>query len=1046
MKPTAVKVQEMTTPTSGLTWSELIALEGPDLVRACYREILQREPDEAGFVHHVTALSNGASKAALIGSIASSDEACLSGRALSPIAVRARDALSQEVGNAPSWLRRGPAKKVYRVIQEAMLKRRAASLQERATHSPAPHGHQSAQPIVRISRVPKSEWEAAIRQAHSVAGPGPDLWFDLTTAFQWTGGVVGIVRAELELACGLKKIHPAVRFSMQVDQGFVEIPHSEIKWLLDAPNVADAYMTFFGRYPGLERTDRSLHLSAPAREGFFHPYRPGDAIVAAGWMDSQKEIYFARLKDEIPSIYLAYLIYDIIMLLDETRHFYPRDGRERFVKYIEWASAHCDMLLYGGRTAQRDTEAYLKQRGLNVPPGTPVQFGTDIVKAPTGAAGRALLDDLGVSKKFVLTVGSIEPRKNHETLYRAYLMALEESGDELPQLVVVGKPMWRAHDLMNILTRHPELKGRVLCLKATDLELAALYENCLFTLLPSLYEGWSLTLPESLGQGKFCLCSDTPPLREIGGDLVDYAEPFDVKGWAEKLVLYSSDKGLLTERTAKVVAEWPTTYWVDTAKMLFDAVTEHRTEANTRSSPSSSTGGVRKGGKARSERQPTPKWTPPTIWMDVTLSFLHWKGGISGIVRAELELARHLKSLRPDTRFFANQMGDDYFFEVDPSYLKWLFEAEDVTKAYKSFHDFWLPREEEGSGYRNPFFQQHRPIEGHPAYLPSFPPNSVVFFAGIDSDGTGTLHRSKDVEALIEPGSSVITSQLIYDLTPFNCPQFHTEPTCRGFHAFFDRVSNHFDHIVYGGRTAQTDGIEVQERLGWRSPASGFIEFGSDIKTVEQAHVSDVFRSDEQVLAELGITSDFVITVGTIEPRKNHEVLYKAFLTLLRQKRLQNPLQMMFVGKPGWNSADFLATLEDDDRVRGRILIMSPTDEQLDLLYRRCLFTLLPSFYEGWSLTLPESLSYGKLCLASDVEPLREIGRDLADYIHPLDTYGWADRIARYANDPKSIQRMESRITSDWKARSWRESGQMLLDELDRVHRQRFEQQFASAA
>lgn len=1031
----------MSSPNSPLSFQDLVHMEGAELVRACYIEILQREPDEGGLAHHLEALERGVSKASVIASIASSEEACLTGRALSPIAVRARDAQFLESSDLPKWLRWPAAAKLSRRTREAIFRRHAHYVQEAARSAATGAPHVFTAPV-QVRRVAASEWDRAIAAANDEHGSKSSLWLDLTTAFQWTGGVVGIVRAELELAHGLKKIHPDVRFSMQIDQGFVEICEDELKWLLRAENVVEAYMTFFGRYPGREGSAKSIHLSAPDREGFIHPYRAGDMILAAGWMDSQKEKYFSVLKREIPQIYLAYLIYDIIMLLDETRHFYPLDGRERFTKYIEWASASCDLLLYGGRTAQKDTEAYLKKLGLRVPPGTPVQFGTDIVKAPAGAASRQLLEKMRVKGRFVLTVGSIEPRKNHETLYRSYLMALESSED-LPQLVIVGKPMWRADDLMNILTRDPRLKGRVLCLRPTDLELAALYENCLFTLLPSLYEGWSLTLPESLGQGKFCLCSDTPPLREIGGDLVDYVEPFNVKGWADKLILYSTDEKLLATRTAKVVAEWPQTHWVDTAKMARDAVVSHASKTSPigpRLVANSAKGG-------RDTLDPTIEWRRPTIWMDLTLSYLHWKGGISGIVRAELELARHLKELRPDTRFFANQMADDYFFEVDASYLKWLFEADDLTKAYKSFHNFWLPLEEAGTGYRNPFFEAHRPLEGHPAYLPSFPSNSAVFFAGIDSDGTGTLRRSKDVEALVHRERGVMTSQLIYDLTPIKFPQFHTQPTCLGFNSFFERVSNHFDYIVYGGRTARADGIAVQEERGWKSPPSGFIEFGSDINPARNRAGSDAtFLSDDEVLSRLGISSDFIMTVGTIEPRKNHEVLYKAYLSLLRDNRLNKPVQMVFVGRPGWNSSDFLATLQDDDRVRGLILVLSPTDDQLDVLYRRCLFTLLPSFYEGWSLTLPESLSYGKLCLTSSVEPLREVGGDLVEYIHPLDTYRWADAIAEFANDRTRLRQMETRIQANWKARTWRESAEMLVDDLDRAHQQKFQRAIAAVA
>jgi glycosyltransferase involved in cell wall biosynthesis len=1022
------------------TWNDLIVLDGADFVRGCYRAILQRESDDSGFVHHLNALTDGVAKEAIAASIASGEEACVSGLFESRIAVRSRDALFNVRGDLASWLRLPPARRVYRHLEERKLRKRAAQLRARTTaRSEATAGRPPAPPV-EVSRIPASEWRRSIDETRRTRGRDHNFWLDLTTAFQWTGGVVGIVRAELEMAAGLRKIDPSVRFSMQVDHGFAEIAHEEIEWLLGAENVADAYMKFFGRYADSQHSNRSVHVSAPDQEDLFHPYEPGDTVVAAGWMDSQKERYFTSVKRSVPGIYLAYLVYDIIMLLEETRHFYPHEGRERFAKYIEWASSHCDLLLYGGETARNDTERYLKEHGLRVPPGAAVRFGTDIVKASAGDAGRALVENLGIDRDFILTVGSIEPRKNHETLYRAYLMALEQVGDDLPQLVIAGKPMWRADDLMNAITRHPKLKGRVLCLRPTDLELAALYENSHFTALPSIYEGWSLTLPESLGQGKFCLCSDTPPLREIGGPLVEYTDPFDVKAWAEKLVRFSSDRKLLGKKTRDVVKKWPTTHWVDTATMVREAVVAHSSRKRAV---------VLRDEPAIIKEPPvtkTPERTDPTLWMDLTFSYLQWQGGLSGVVRAELELARHFKALRPDTRFFAYQTYHDYFFEIDASYLTWLFDADDLARAYKSFHDFWLPRETEGSGYRNPFFEAQRPLENHPAHLPAFPPGSVVFFASIDSDGTGTLHRSKDVEALIPGDTGVMTSQLIYDLTPIKYPHFHTEPTCVGFSAFFEQVSNRFDHIIYGGRTAQTDGIAAQRQFGWRVPPSSFIEFGSDLKASKgpEGRESELFRPEEQVLAELGITSDFVLSVGTIEPRKNHEVLYKAYLMLLRQKRLKRPLQMVFAGKRGWNSDDFLATLEDDDRVKERILILSPTDEQLDLLYRRCLFTLLPSFYEGWSLTLPESLTYGKLCLTSDVEPLREVGGKLVDYIHPLDTSGWADRIACFANDPKQLRRAEKLIKSEWKPKTWRQSAQKILSEIGHVYEQRIASPVAS--
>lgn len=1004
----------MTNPTSG-TLRYLMEKDGSDFVQACYRDILQRDADPEGLASHLAILANGGSKAQIVASIASSDEACLNNMATSQLAQSARQQAFLE-SSALVW----PLKAV---VAPWMAKKRTANMESRRTELleqinaspvPAPVGTQQAVEPVRLAI---ADWQDQIRKKRVAPGGGQqkpvinNLWFDMTTAFQWTGGVVGIVRAELEMACGLARTYPDIRFSMQIDQGFAEISKDELGWLLNADNVADAYMHFFARYKGATERAQAIHVQTPDIEGFFHPYEAGDAIIAMGWMDSQKERFFTLAKHDVVDLHLFYLVYDIIMLLEETRHFYHPVGRERFEGYIEWISYNCDLVFYGGRTAQIDTEALQRSKGWPTPPGVPVKFGTDIVKNPGTSDDADLLKSLGITGEYIITVGSLEPRKNHETLYRAYLMALEMEDDDLCQLVFIGKPMWRVDDMMDTITRHPRFKGKLLCLTPTDMELAALYKNCRFTLLPSIYEGWSLTLPESLGQGKFCLCSDTPPLREIGRDLVDYVDTYDVRGWAEKIILYAKDDGLLEAFEAKIAKGWPSMKWSDTAREMLDAAFAYVPT-----------------------HTPAISNEPPVIWMDMTMSFLEWHGGISGIVRAELEYAKHLKALDPRTRFFAYQRVYDYFFEIDEGYLAWLFDSTDLSISYSNFHAYWAEHENNNTGFRNPFRQagsDGKSYPGHAAYLPHIPRNSIIFFAGIDSDENGNLSRIAKIGAQAQPGRDILKSQMIYDLTPVLTPQFHTPTTCVGFRTLFEHVSNNFDHIVYGGRTAQRDGIAFEKREHWNVPASDFVEFGSDLGPVQ--HMTDSQR-DEEILQYLGISADFVITVGTIEPRKNHEALYKAYLIMLRKGLLDKPLQIIFVGKKGWKSDDFLASFGDDERVRDKILIMSPTDEELGVLYRHCKFTLLPSFYEGWSLTLPESLSYGKLCLTSDVDPLRETGRNLVEYIHPLDTAAWAERIAFYANNPQETARWEQEIKAQWQARTWEESSRMLLDALRGAH------------
>jgi hypothetical protein len=68
-------------------------------------------------------------------------------------------------------------------------------------------------------------------------------WFDLTTSMLWPGGVVGIIRAELEIAAALRKLDSEIKFSMFRNGQFVEIPGKDIPWIFSDANVADVYLT-----------------------------------------------------------------------------------------------------------------------------------------------------------------------------------------------------------------------------------------------------------------------------------------------------------------------------------------------------------------------------------------------------------------------------------------------------------------------------------------------------------------------------------------------------------------------------------------------------------------------------------------------------------------------------------------------------------------------------------------------------------------------------------------------------------------------------------
>ena len=977
--------------------SDLLTYDGEAFIYACYRTLLCRFPDQTGLKNYLQRLNDGVYKWEVISEIRLSAEG-----QKQKVNIKGMDSLLE------LYKVKIKAKSLVKMISKNNKKIPRTRSELIKALNPyqifSKNDNLASSVASNIQKAPMSTVVASGRTSSSRTElrSKPVFWFDLTTSMEWTGGVVGIVRAELEIAWGLKKIDPEVRFSMQKGNGFVEIQDQELDWLFNASNVTDAYMRFFDRYRSDNASEissaKSIKIDLPDHRALHHPYGRGDVIVSVGWMDSQKESYFSKVKTSFPHIFLVYLVYDTILLHPDTRHLYPQADQDRFEKYIKWISETADFVLFGGKNAKQDTHALQVAMKWPSPPGEAVKFGSDIIKVSDSLLDEEILKEIGIVGSFIITVGSIEPRKNHDTLYRAYLMALAEHPDKTPQLIICGRLFGDAADLVDSLDRDPRLVGKVLRLSPTDSQLAVLYKYCRFTVLPSLYEGWSLTLPESLSQHKFCLATDTPPLREIGGNLIDYAPGWDARTWADKILHYANDDAALEKFESRIKSEWQVTSWKDTACAIHQHVKQF-------------------------VKSSVPTRPQPEIWMDLTLTFLQWQGGVSGIIRAELTFARYLHELAPNTHFFAYDRG--HIFEINQDMLIWLFNDSDLSVTYQNFQDFWRQHEENGAGYRSPFNATEGVHDEDPSILHAFPDNSILFFAGIDW-GQDSLRETMRAS---QKGNLILTSQLIYDMTPMLVPHLHRPETCHGYGNFVEFVSQNFDHIVYGGQTAQRDAILIQKTEGWCSPDSDFIEFGSDINSPSETSIVN----DHAVLDRLGVGHDFIITVGTIQPRKNQETLYKAYVTLYK-RGVRNLPKLVFIGKEGWKFQDFLKVLQADERMKDLIQIISPTDDELDVLYRYCRFTLLPSFYEGWSLTLPESLSYGKFCLTSNADPLRETGRDLVEYIDPLDTFAWANRIAYYVDNPDEVLKWESRIRNEWKPRSWKQSTKMLLEILYKAH------------
>jgi glycosyltransferase involved in cell wall biosynthesis len=231
-----------------------------------------------------------------------------------------------------------------------------------------------------------------------------------------------------------------------------------------------------------------------------------------------------RLKLQL-ALRFGALIYDLIP--HKFPHFFNPGMSKAFRPWAAETVQLADRIITISEHTRRDLGEFAAQLAVRLPPVDVIRLG-DADPANAATARPEALPAQNCERGFVLSVGTLEVRKNHGLLYQLWRRLAEERGGELPPLVLAGQPGWLSQDVYYQIQNDPAVSGKIILLtNVNDAELRWLYDHSLFTLYPSHYEGWGLPVAESLARGKYCIASGTSSLPEVGHDLVDYHDPLD---------------------------------------------------------------------------------------------------------------------------------------------------------------------------------------------------------------------------------------------------------------------------------------------------------------------------------------------------------------------------------------------------------------------------------------------------------------------------------------------------------------------------------------
>jgi glycosyltransferase involved in cell wall biosynthesis len=174
---------------------------------------------------------------------------------------------------------------------------------------------------------------------------------------------------------------------------------------------------------------------------------------------------------------------------------------------------------------------------------------------------------LGVGEKFVLYVGTVEPRKNLLTLVQAFEKAVKILGDSSLQLVIAGRKGWLIDDLFGYVERSPSAGQIKFTGYLSDDELRALYSACDVFVYPSLYEGFGLPPLEAMACGAPVIASRIPSIMEVLGDAAQLVSPTDVEGLTDRAVRLLLNDDERRELSARGLERAGQLSWTRTAEL-----------------------------------------------------------------------------------------------------------------------------------------------------------------------------------------------------------------------------------------------------------------------------------------------------------------------------------------------------------------------------------------------------------------------------------------------------------------------------------------------
>jgi len=319
------------------------------------------------------------------------------------------------------------------------------------------------------------------------------------------------------------------------------------------------------------------------------------------------------------------------------------------------------------------------------------------------------------------------------------------------------------------------------------------------------------------------------------------------------------------------------------------------------------------------------------------------KTGIQRVVKAEL---KYLLEMVPQNIL------------VEPVRLlneKGIWTLKYAREWSKKFFEF----DYEGMGDTSVFFEENSVY-----YAPDLNHREII-----DAHKTGFYHYLKLM------GIKIVF--LVYDLLPIEFPQYFPSGLKELHENWCEVVLKVSDEIICNSKATVDSLIKFGREKGLlrKNLKIKWLHLGCDIKSVK--HIDGLKGEDLNIFNQIK-QKPYFLMVSTIEPRKGHSQVLKAF-EFLWQKGLD--YNLVFVGKEGWMVDELVKYMENHPEREKRFFWLGyVSDDLLEFLYKNASATIIASEGEGFGLSIIESAYYKTPIIARDIPVFREVAGEGAYY------------------------------------------------------------------